>query len=1212
MSGDVTWARSSGCGQGQLNCPIYNPVYPSPTPSSRFGRNIFERDICVSKTCFGASNAYKGIMTSLPKHHDASFSNQSGVLSANTGGGPQNNNHFGIQYNFGKDNKEILQSLAFPHMLDRRDSIERPHAHTCQWIFELENYKSWRNQSSGLLWIKGKAGAGKSTLMLCLHEELKKLHESPRGIQIEFFFTARGAEMQHIPLGMFRSLLNQIFDADENVQTPVRDAYTERCRKFGDTKGQWEWSQQTLADLLANAILTSAKDQDVTIFVDALDETGSESAEMMANYFHELNNRAERAGRRVKICISCRHYPIVGNPTATEITVEQHNSADITRYIEDTLLGENSQQVADRDQWKGLVDELIKQASGMFQWAKIVAPIISRQIKEKKSREKIRAWLKRVPPDLEGVYQYILSEVIPDDDQGEAFLFFQWLHLAQRPLTVTEMRYAMAMANTKVVASLRRAQEIEGLVENNEAMKTRVKVLSGGLAEVTQSDTNDEIIQVIHQSVNDFLHDKGLASLASKVERTTLPATQVLIKCQARLYHSCLKYLAIVEVTVQKLEHVPIKKQEEYVKSQPFLSYATLNLLVHGEKAANFRTHELRDEVQLLEQIVCKWTRVYRVLDDYGSSRPPTGTTVMHMAATANLLNVIENLASNKQNVSRIDDDGKTPLHLAARQGHITGAKLLREKGAGTEAIGKDGRTPIVEAASHGHKELIEWLLKSDAKVDGSGKGAGTALQEASLNGQLVVVDLLLEKGADVNAQGGQYGNALQAASYHRSAEVVQMLLDAKAYVNTQGGQYGNALQAASHHGLSKVVWMLLDAKADVNAQGGSYGNALQAASLDGSAEVVQMLLDAKADVNAQGGQYGNALQAASLDGSAEVVQILLDAKANVNAHGGEYGYPLLAAVYQGFVHTVDSLLQTGANPELSDHLYRTPLHIAASKNMLHILRKHPCLASTLNAQDRFSRTPLQLAVIHGHTRFALALLELGADPYLLDGYGRNSLDWAADNLQLATQLRNTFPAIAPTDNELQSSMVRRSIHQISATLLTSDYHHSWALLQQLGHYLMFLKDEDNARLIFNLDLSQEYLLGVKFRLTCDICDEPIYGTRVICRVCANLDLCLPCRHKHPTHGRLNAPQAHDVLEVPYEQPPDSQQARQRLNDLLRRFSLQFGGPSMPGSITTTVTDPSPEHPVFLQYSGPQALSYPVFVGILVTSFCTWYFHYRK
>ncbi|KAJ5134428.1 hypothetical protein N7526_005793 [Penicillium atrosanguineum] len=218
-------------------------------------------------------------------------------------------------------------------MLDRRDNIEPCHPNTCQWILELENYKSWKSQSRGLLWIKGKPGAGKSTLMLFLHDKLKIPQDGDHGIRLDFFFTARGTEMQRTPLGMLRSLLNQIFDRDTTVRAQVREAYEQRCRQFGYGDRLWEWPRVVLEELLANTILASASRQHIVIFVDALDEAGAESAQQLAAYFHRLIYRAEKRDVAVRICISCRHYPIVESARAREIYVEDHNHDDIATYI---------------------------------------------------------------------------------------------------------------------------------------------------------------------------------------------------------------------------------------------------------------------------------------------------------------------------------------------------------------------------------------------------------------------------------------------------------------------------------------------------------------------------------------------------------------------------------------------------------------------------------------------------------------------------------------------------------------------------------------------------------------------------------------------------------------------------------------------------------------------------------------------------------------
>jgi ankyrin repeat protein len=443
------------------------------------------------------------------------------------------------------------------------------------------------------------------------------------------------------------------------------------------------------------------------------------------------------------------------------------------------------------------------------------------------------------------------------------------------------------------------------------------------------------------------------------------------------------------------------------------------------------------------------------------------------------------------------------------------------------------------------------------------------------------------------------------------------MLLNAKADVNAQGGEYGNALQAASWRGSAEVVKMLLDAKADVNTPRGEYGNALQAASWRGSAEVVKMLLDAKADVNAQGGRFGNALQAASYKGSAEVVKMLLDGKADVNAQGGEYGNALLAAVHAAFFFQINILLQAGADPSLFDSLHRSPIHIAASKSLLPLLRQFPVFSFAINAQDIFLRTPLHLAVLNGHLHFALALLELGADPLLQDGYGRNILDWAADFPRLVAQLHHLPSSVMPTDYQKQRATVRQSIHQISNTLLCcipDPARPLLPLLQQLGHYLLFLDDTDNARSILSFNFNNEDLeVGAKKNLNCDICDESIHGMRVVCRVCVTLNFCLSCTRRYPTHRRWNSHKVHEIFEVPYEPPSDFYPTMEHFSALLQRLARQFGGiPELDNKSMIVDSLPPKTRPDLPMPRGPHSLTTYLLFGLLVTSLCTWHFFHRK
>ncbi|KAJ1711310.1 hypothetical protein NYO67_6565 [Aspergillus flavus] len=123
--------------------------------------------------------------------------------------------------------------------------------------------------------------------MAFLYNRHKKIYKKGRqGINFEFFFNGRGVESQRSPLGMLRSLLNQLFRQDEVIRPLVRDEYREKYHAFGGSGHGWHWLRSELEQLLQDSILLSAQQGQVTIFVDELDGVGAQFASEITAYFH--------------------------------------------------------------------------------------------------------------------------------------------------------------------------------------------------------------------------------------------------------------------------------------------------------------------------------------------------------------------------------------------------------------------------------------------------------------------------------------------------------------------------------------------------------------------------------------------------------------------------------------------------------------------------------------------------------------------------------------------------------------------------------------------------------------------------------------------------------------------------------------------------------------------------------------------------------------
>lgn len=126
--------------------------------------------------------------------------------------------------------------------------------------------------------------------------------------------------------------------------------YKNKCDAFGGLKAAWTWQQAELEDLLRQCItIADAGRKPITIYVDALDKAGQEYAPRTAQYFHEITEEVTTLKVQAKICISCRHYPVLSSVPKYEICVEDHNSHDIAALARDRLDSQRFEDISRSD-----------------------------------------------------------------------------------------------------------------------------------------------------------------------------------------------------------------------------------------------------------------------------------------------------------------------------------------------------------------------------------------------------------------------------------------------------------------------------------------------------------------------------------------------------------------------------------------------------------------------------------------------------------------------------------------------------------------------------------------------------------------------------------------------------------------------------------------------------------------------------------------------
>ncbi|KAF7056434.1 hypothetical protein CFC21_063839 [Triticum aestivum] len=165
-------------------------------------------------------------------------------------------------------------------------------------------------------------------------------------------------------------------------------------------------------------------------------------------------------------------------------------------------------------------------------------------------------------------------------------------------------------------------------------------------------------------------------------------------------------------------------------------------------------------------------------------------------------------------------------------------------------------------------------------------------------------------------------------------------------------------LEYAVQNGHLPAVRYLLDHGADLHQERSTL-TLLHTAAVHGRSEIVKFLLSKGADVDALS-DAGTPLTLASLRGHASILKILLQHNADPNKGNGVF-VPLDVALNKSFVSCVKLLVQGGTNVNGDN-----PLAKAAEKGLTEAIKCLVEAGANPNVIDRFGRLPIELAAEYG------------------------------------------------------------------------------------------------------------------------------------------------------------------------------------------------------------------------------------------------------
>lgn len=864
--------------------------------------------------------------------------------------------------------ESFVQSLGFEQMEFRRQTIDQAYADTCRWVFEKGPYLRWQDRAlrashHGFLWIKGKPGSGKSTMMKCILEHLQ--HETPKLAAISFFFNARGSSLERSIQGCYRSLLYQLLERLPRLRRTIR------IPTFFTP--EQEWPVATVRDLFRQAVL-GLQDERLVLIIDALDECNEDEVRDMIEFVGGL----ARSISVVDTCFASRHYPRITVQYREDLVIEQFDSheRDVQEYINDKL-NIRFENDAFREH---LVRKMMTKAQGVFLWVVLVVRLANRQFDRGSTGYEISASVEALPDILDALIGRIISDGASDECLLPALI---WGLIARGDMSLEELYIGTQLGAGKLTSPLRDSCSVD--------YKTMVRFIlhaSKGLLETAYSPQEacdpgnsyfpdkPHLFQFIHESVREHVLGGGLAALSPRLSSNVEAGSHAMAADWCFAYTQ-LRPTTLTEFPINSskgtiawqmlLRHFRGPERQQTITALPFLRYAYFSAFYHINSAYSGQSYDLkclqsfpvRDWIDISNLYMSVQSCLYvpsasllhlLLESEHCTSEPSIITGLLeeytngpktarreHGTTTATDEYIMRDLVG-----SSVDDYCGgcygTPLVAAVGKDLSTYVQSLLDLGADINAPGQHigpsgklegrGETPL-SAASRGRTstEMMELLLHHGANVNGLDRTneKGNALATASRVGNVVKAELLLGHGADVSLEDSEGSNvALKSTlkSPYNQERMVKFLLDHGACATPQASD--RALHIAAKACRDRYIEMFVEAGADPNGRDSYSRTGLHIISegcklpdlpipICTYSRIVaaKALLRLGADVNAVGGEYDTPLIAAAANGFDQLVLLFLGHGADTSRQSKDYGTAFEAARNAGHCKIFEILSET-------------------------------------------------------------------------------------------------------------------------------------------------------------------------------------------------------------------------------------------------------------------------------------------------------------
>lgn len=552
---------------------------------------------------------------------------------------------------------------------------------TCDWITQKEEFINWITSDSGLLWISGGPGLGKTMLSIYLTEYLssyfRSLENGKRHFSTYFFCDAKD-NTRNNSVAIIRGLIFQLLQQKRDLIKHILPTYAIQSKRL---------FQQNSFETIWNIFLEmthDVKDSRLTCILDGLDECEPESLQDLLNKLNKVTSTSPN----LKTIILSREYPSCLRDSLNRFP-RIRLDPDAQSEVNDGLDLYISARVAELSESKKYPAELTdfvkmtlkKKSEGTYLWVSFV-------IKDLRKVEvsEVEESLDQLPQGLYPLYERILEQV--DSVHRSLTLdILRWCMFAVRPLTISELASALKIKPTDFL--------------DREAVFRGKLTYCGHFLSISHG-----IIWLVHQSAHDFLTRK--ISNHGKIPWFSMSSVE--------LEHSKLASACIAHFHDVHLEDEAIfesNHKEDTQLQYPFFHYARHRWYEHFNHSGQCAIKILDEHSQFFSNssILTKWARgtIYTNYSD-----------MMPIAATLGLTILMQRILEEKCHLLYWKywfawSQRESALREASKKGHLLIVKLLVKHGVYVDCEDKNKITPYILALACGHREVAEFLLTCGA-----------------------------------------------------------------------------------------------------------------------------------------------------------------------------------------------------------------------------------------------------------------------------------------------------------------------------------------------------------------------------------------------------------------------------------------------------------------------------------------------------------------